>query len=47
MPEDYREIYSLMKQHMNNAINGSAYNWISPSIWSSTFGKRSSVTKAA
>ena len=47
MPEDYREICSLLKQQMNNAINGSAYNWISPTIWSATFSKRGTLTKAA
>lgn len=32
------QLFSLLKQHMNNAINGSAYNWVLPGLWSTVFG---------
>jgi hypothetical protein len=35
---DYREVYQLLKQHMSNAVHGSAYNWITPGLWTQIFG---------
>jgi hypothetical protein len=40
MPLDYQEIYNLLKQQMNNAVKGSAYNWVLPSLWTSVFGDK-------
>eukprot|EP00981_Chlorochromonas_danica_P004509 scaffold911_cov162-Ochromonas_danica.AAC.12 len=39
LPRDQMEIFRLLREHMANAVNGSAYNWIRPSLWSALFGK--------
>ena len=33
MPKDYADVYALLKQEMTNAVHGSAYNWVLPSLW--------------
>lgn len=38
IPLEHLEVYKLLKQHMENAVNGSAYNWIRPSLWTAVFG---------
>lgn len=38
IPLDHQEVFKLLKQHMENAVNGSAYNWVRPSLWSAVFG---------
>ena len=38
IPLEHLEVYSLLKQHMSNMVQGSAYNWVLPSLWSSVFG---------
>lgn len=38
------EIYSLLKQHMSNTVQWSAYNWIRPSLWSAMFQHSSRTT---
>lgn len=39
IPKEHVEVFSLLKQHMSNAVNGSAYNWVRPSLWSTVFGR--------
>jgi DNA polymerase alpha subunit A len=39
VPSDHKEIYRLVKEHMANTINVSAYNWVRPSLWSTIFSK--------
>ncbi len=39
---DEREVFKLLHIHMKNMINGSAYNWIRPSLWTAI--KRKSIT---
>lgn len=36
---DDKEVFKLLHQHMSNAINGSAYNWIRPSLWTAILRK--------
>ena len=31
--KDETEVYRLLKNHMSNSVNASAYNWIRPSLW--------------
>lgn len=37
------EIYRLLHEHMSNTVEGSAYNWIRPSLWATMFGKAPST----
>ena len=32
------EIFRLLREHMINSVQGSAYNWIRPSLWKALFG---------
>lgn len=38
----HKEVFDLLKQQMTNIVNGSAYNWVRPSLWSAVFGSKSS-----
>jgi hypothetical protein len=33
------ELMHILKQHMSNSVEGSAYNWIRPSLWSTLFAR--------
>ena len=39
IPKRNVDILNYLKQHMSNSVNGSAYNWVRPSLWSTVFGK--------
>jgi len=36
-PDDHKKILALLKQHMENSIRVSGYNWVRPSLWSTFF----------
>ena len=38
--DEHKEVFSLLKQQMTNIVNGSAYNWVRPSLWSTVFGSK-------
>ena len=38
--KEYEEVLNLLKQHMSNAVKGSAYNWVRPSLWAVLFGDK-------
>ncbi len=38
IPEEHKNIFDLLKSHLQNTINCSAYNWIRPSLWTAAFG---------
>ena len=38
LPGEHKDLFRLLKTHMSNSINWSAYNWISPNLWSFVFG---------
>ena len=38
LPSTHKEVFRLLKLHMSNAVTGSAYNWVRPSLWSAVFG---------
>lgn len=38
IPKVHKEIYKLLRTHMTHTVNGSAYNWIRPELWSFVFG---------
>lgn len=37
---DHKSVYSALNEHMANSVNGSAFNWIRPSLWSTIFGNQ-------
>jgi len=39
IPMQFVELNRLLHQHMANTVNGSAYNWVRPSLWTAVFGK--------
>ena len=39
LPLDHKQVFMLLKEHMSNAIKGSAYNWVRPSLWATIFGQ--------
>ena len=39
------EIYRLINIHLIYTIQGSAYNWVRPSIWTAVFGGRGGTKK--
>lgn len=41
-PDD-KEVFKLLHQHMTNSINGSAYNWIRPSLWTAILRRAAST----
>ena len=38
IPKEHKDIYKLLRTHMNNTVSGSAYNWVRPELWSFVFG---------
>lgn len=38
IPEDHKNVFKLLALHLNNAVTGSEYNWVRPSLWSALFG---------
>jgi hypothetical protein len=44
VPESHKKIFDLLKTHLKNIINGSAYNWVRPSIWTSVFKTMTNAT---
>ena len=38
------ELLSILRQHMTNSVEGSAYNWIRPSLWTSLFAKSAAAS---
>jgi len=39
IPREQQDVLLYLKTHMENSVNGSAYNWVRPSLWSTVFGK--------
>ena len=39
LPDDHRMVFDLLKKHMSNAVTGSSFNWIRPSLWTAVFGQ--------
>jgi DNA polymerase alpha subunit A len=39
IPKEHQDVLMYLKTHMENSVNGSAYNWVRPSLWSTVFGK--------
>ena len=40
LPKDHVEVFRLLAGHLNNAVVGSEFNWVRPSLWSSLFGAK-------
>ena len=43
MVPEHKEVFELLKQQMVNIVNGSAYNWVRPSLWSAVFGSKATL----
>jgi len=41
LPDYHKEVFDLLRQQVSNIVNGSAYNWVRPSLWSTVFGGKS------
>jgi len=39
VPNETKELLRLLFEHMKNAVQWNAYNWVRPSLWSAVFGK--------
>ena len=39
IPAEEVELLRILRQHMTNSVESSAYNWIRPSLWASMFAK--------
>lgn len=39
MARDQVEVFRLLNIHLTNEVEGSAYNWVRPSLWTAVFGR--------
>ena len=46
LPQEQVELLRLLRQHMVNSVEQSAYNWIRPSLWTSLFGKSAAAASS-
>ena len=47
LPADHKAVHDLLREHMANAVKGSAYNWVRPSLWAAVFGQGRAAAAAA
>lgn len=46
LPTEQVELMKILRQHMSNSVEWSAYNWVRPSLWTSMFAKSAAAAAA-
>lgn len=46
LPAEQVELMKILRQHMSNSVEWSAYNWVRPSLWTSMFAKSAAAAAA-